>query len=25
MSEFEHDHPDIAKQYFDIRFDRHGA
>ena len=25
MSEFEHDHPYIAKQYFDIRFDRHGA
>ena len=24
-AEFEHDHPDIAKQYFDIRFDRHGA
>ena len=25
MSELEHDPPDIAKQYFDIRFDRHGA
>ena len=25
MSQFEHDHPDIAKTYFDIRFDRRGG
>ena len=25
MSQFEHDHPDIAGKYFDIRFDRRGA
>ena len=25
MAQFEHDHPDIAKKYFDIRFDRRGG
>ena len=25
MSQFEHDHPDIARKYFDIRFDRRGG